>query len=307
VSAEGKFDVPKKTNVKIQALGLALSGFALLSVGDALAKSMAADWPGTAIATLRYIAGALGLAAIIWSRHGVAGFSLPMPWVQFGRGAAVALGSVCFFVGIHYMPLAEATVIQFTNPVITAILSALFLRESAPRAVWVATGLASAGVVLVLKPGLLHLGPAALLPLGTAFGMACMMILNRKAAGMASVLVMQFLISAMAIPFLIGLTAAGHFSGIAALAVGAPKTRVIVKCLVMAVTASTAHGLIFAATERASAALVAPMTYVQLLTAVVIGWVVFGNLPGAATYAGSALVIAGGLYLWWSERRAEQR
>ena len=52
-----------------------------------------------------------------------------------------------------------------------------------PRAIWVATVLAFAGVLVVLRPNLLAIGPAALYPLGAALGMSCLMICNRKAAG----------------------------------------------------------------------------------------------------------------------------
>ena len=83
------------------------------------------------------------------------------------------------------MPLADATAIQFTSPMITGILSALVLGERAPRAVWGATALAFAGVLVVLRPNVLALGATAFYPLGAAFGMACLMICNRKAAGAA--------------------------------------------------------------------------------------------------------------------------
>jgi drug/metabolite transporter (DMT)-like permease len=281
---------------------LALMGFALLSVGDAIAKSMSGDWPGTAIGALRYIAGSIGLWAILWWREGRAGFRIPRPLLHVGRGATVAFGSACFFVGLHYMPLAEATVISFTNPLITAVLSALFLREAAPKAAWATTAMALVGVVIVVRPSFAHLGFAALLPLATAFLMASMMILNRKVAGTAGLILMQFLMSAIAVPFLLGIAIAGHFSGIAGLAVTMPTPMIIAKCCAMAVSATTAHALIYAATERASAALVAPMTYVQLIAAVVIGWAAFGDVPDAATYVGATLIIGGGIYLWHSRR-----
>ncbi len=285
-----------------RGLLLALAGFALLSIGDAVAKSMAGDWPGTAIGTLRYIAGAFGLFVILWLREGRKGFYVPNPWIHIGRGAAVAIASACFFVGLHYMPFAEATVITFTAPVITAILSAIFLHEAAPKAAWVATASAFAGVIIVVQPNILHLGVFAFLPLMSAVLMASLMILNRKAAGSAGLILMQFLMSIAAVPFLLGITVAGHYSGNAALSVTMPTPIVIAKCLFMAVSATTAHALIYAATERASAAVIAPMTYVQLIAAVVIGWITFGDVPTLATYSGAALIVGGGFYLWHSQR-----
>ena len=80
---------------------------------------------------------------------------MPRPRLQLGRGAAVALATICFFMAVMAMPLADATAIQFTSPILTGILSALVLGERAPRAVWGATALAFAGVLVVLRPNLL--------------------------------------------------------------------------------------------------------------------------------------------------------
>src|SRR5690606_33414511 len=135
--------------------------------------------------------------------HGRAGFICPRPWLQFGRGFAVATATLCFFMGIQAMPLADATAIEFTNPMLTAILSAILIRERAPPAVWAATAIAFAGVLLVLRPNVAALGPVALYPLAAAFGMAFMMIFNRMAAGMAPLLIMQWLIAIMAAPVLV--------------------------------------------------------------------------------------------------------
>src|SRR5437868_13451517 len=98
------------------ALILALSGFATLSIGDALVKTMAGQWPGTAVAALRYSAGATGLAIVVALTEGRRGFRVPMPWLQFGRGVGVSIATICFFLGVMAMPLADATAIVFPSP-----------------------------------------------------------------------------------------------------------------------------------------------------------------------------------------------
>ena len=115
------------TRTARSALILALFGFSLLSVGDAVVKSMAGAWPGTAVSALRYCFGAIGLAAVVGAVKGGAGFAMPRPWLQIGRGAAVGLATICFFMGVMALPLADATAIQFTSPMLTGILSALVL------------------------------------------------------------------------------------------------------------------------------------------------------------------------------------
>jgi drug/metabolite transporter (DMT)-like permease len=284
------------------ALLIALAGFALLSVGDAVVKSMAGAWPGTAVAALRYSFGALGLAIVVAAMHGRAGFVLPRPGLQFGRGAAVALATICFFMGVMAMPLADATAIQFTSPILTAILAPLVLKERSPPAVWLATLLAFAGVLVVLRPNLYELGVVALYPLGAAFGMSWLMMLNRKSARLAPVMVMQFLVAAIAAPLLVATALLLDWGGGAPFQIGRPSAEVVLKCLFVAFSATTGHALIFAGVMRANAAAVAPMTYVQLLVAAAIGWVWFGDVPDAATFAGAALIVAGGLWLLRAQR-----
>jgi drug/metabolite transporter (DMT)-like permease len=131
--------------------------------------------------------------------------------------------------------------------------------------------------------------------------MSWLMMFNRKAAGDASVLVMQFLLAAFAAPLLVG--AAGVFGAL--YGIPPPTPAVVLKCLAVAGFATLGHSLIFAAVERADASVIAPMTYVQLLVAAAIGWVWFRDAPDAATFAGAALIIGGGLLLWRAQRAPE--
>jgi drug/metabolite transporter (DMT)-like permease len=287
------------------ALLLALSGFAILSIGDALVKTMAGQWPATAVATLRYTAGAAGLAVLVALREGRRGFAVPRPWLQFGRGAGVAIATICFFLGVMAMPLADATAVQFTSPILTALLAPLVLGERTRPATWIATLLAFAGVLVVLRPNLLALGPVALYPLGAALGMSILVMLNRKAAGAASPIAMQFLAAMMASPILIVATVGLALTGEPQFQVPEPPLSVVLKCLTIAVTATLAHLLIYTATVRASAAVVAPMTYVQLLVAVILGWAIFGTAPDVSTLGGAALIVGAGLWLWRSQRPKE--
>jgi drug/metabolite transporter (DMT)-like permease len=285
-----------------RALLMALAGFTILAIGDVVVKSMAALWPGSAIAALRYTMGATGLGILVLLRFGRSGFVLPKPWTQFGRGLAVGVATATFFLSLRVMPLADATAIVFTSPVWTLVLSFLFLRERPSGAVLVSILLASAGVLLILRPNLLAFGPEALLPLAAAVAMACLFMLNRRVGGLAPVIVMQFLVALMALPILFALAIFGHFSGDPAQVVTWPSPRVIAGCLIVAFTATCGHWCIFRATELASAATIAPMTYVQLLVALSAGALLFGDYPTMPMLAGAGLIICGGLWLWHKQR-----
>jgi drug/metabolite transporter (DMT)-like permease len=282
-----------------KALLFALAGFATLATGDVVVKSMAGEWPGSAVASLRWLIGAAALTAITSARHGAGAVRMPRPWLQAGRGAAVAIASLSFFLGIHLMPLADAMAIVFTSPMLTALVSALVLRERVPRAAWVSIALAFAGVLVVLRPNVLALGPVALLPLVAAVGMTVLFLLNRRVAGLAPPIAMQLYLAVWAAPVLLAVAVAGHLSGV--LPVPVPDAMIVLKVAMVALLATTGHLFIYRATEFASAATIAPMTYVQMLIAIGAGWLLFGDEPTAATLVGAGLIIGGGLYLWRSQ------
>jgi len=276
----------------------ALAGFALLSCGDAVIKTIAGQWSPVAVAALRFTMGAAGLSALLAWQEGPRAFRPTHPWLQLGRGFCMSMATIFFFSGIFVMPLAEATALIFVSPIIIAVLSGPLLGEKVPRATWIASALAFVGVIVVLRPNLAEVGWAALLPLGAASFFALMVIANRASAGQGSALSMQVFVAGWAAPILIGAATLGAVSGAERLAVGWPEWSVIARCAVVAVTASTAHWLIYQGTMRAGASSIAPTTYIQLLVAVIIGWWWFGDAPDAMTLVGAAIIIAAGLYLW---------
>ena len=288
-------------NLRVGLL-IGLAGFAALSMGDGIVKSIAGDWPGTAVAALRYTFGAIGLGIVLLIKDGPAAFHLPKPKMQALRGLAVALATVAFFSSIFVMPLATATSIQFTSPMITVFISALFLGERINRPSVIASIIAFIGVMIVLRPGFGGMGWEALLPVVAALGMALLMIGNRAVAGSGSVLLMQFWVATFAAPMLIAFAVAGHFSGVAAMHVDWPHWSVIARCAIVAVTATLSHMLVYMATMRASAANVAPMVYIQLLVAEGIGVAFYNDWPDWISAIGAAFIIGAGLWLWSKTR-----
>jgi drug/metabolite transporter (DMT)-like permease len=270
---------------------LAASGFASLSVGDAIVKTMAGEWSPLAVAALRFSIGAMGLAFLLFIKEGRSGFRPSNPWLQVGRGACLAGATLCFFSAIFAMPLATAMALAFVSPVFVAILSGPLLGEKVRPLVWVVSAIALCGVALILRPNLAALGMVALLPLASAAFFALMVIMNRASAGQGSSLSMQAFIALWATPFLIA-------SGLPSLAVGVPDWSVVARCALVALTASSAHWLAYLGTMRAGAATIAPVTYVQMLVATTLGYVMFGDVPDLATFAGAGIIIGAGLLLW---------
>lgn len=285
---------------------LALAGFSLLSLGDAVIKSIGGAWPPTAIALTRYAIGAAMLALLVWRSEGRAGLRFVGSGWQLLRGLGVGMATVGFFAALTVMPLAEATSITFTSPMLTALLAPMLLGERLRAVSFVALLIAFGGVLIVLRPNFTELGVQALWPLLTALGMSLLMIGNRAVAGSGSALAMQLMVACMALPVIGLATAIGHLSGHPAFHLHVADWTVIARCALVAGTATAAHLLIFLGTRRTGASRVAPMTYVQLLVALVLGWAAFGETPDLAALAGAGVIVAAGLLLWWSGREAAE-
>ena len=282
---------------------IALCGFALLSVGDAVIKTMAGEFSPLGVATMRFGLGSMGLSALLATWEGKAAFR-PSDWrLQAARGFCLAAASLCFFSAVFVMPLATAMALAFIAPVIVALLSGPLLGEKVRPAVWIASAVALAGVLVVLRPNLDALGWVVLLPIASATFFALMIIANRASAGQGSALSMQVFAQVASLPLLLIAAIGGHFSGVEGLRLGIPDWTVLARCALVALTASSAHWLTYIGTQRAGAATIAPATYVQILVATALGWWWFGDIPDALTLLGAAIIVAAGLILWWTTPR----
>lgn len=279
-------------------MAYAVVGFASLSVGDAVVKSMAGEWPPHAIAALRFVIGAIGLSLILWRKEGAAAFRPKNPWLQVGRGICLAMATVCFFSAIHLMPFADAMAIAFLAPVLTQILAGAILGEKVRRSVWAVSLVALAGVAIILRPNIAEFGLAAFLPLVSATFFALMVVANRASAGQGSALSMQVFIALACAPFLTLIAFGLDATGVPALTFGWPRWDIVARCAIVAVTATTAHWLAYIGTAKAGAAQVAPAIYVQMLMVIALGWIFFDERPDLPTLLGAGLIIAAGLYMW---------
>lgn len=283
---------------------LALVAFAGFPLGDAVIKSMAGDWPAPAVAALRFTIGALALAVILFMREGRRGFQVNRPWLHMARGFALFVATISFFSAIYIMPLADAVAISFINPILTALFSGWFLKENMPPRTWVATIIAFCGVLIMLRPNVAAFGWVAILPLISAFAMSTMLILNRMVSTQRSIFAAQFYIAFWAAIFLIIATMIGHWLVPVMAVPGAPDWDVVLRCLLVALTATGCHFLLFMATMRTTAAAIAPIVYIQLLIATAISVFVFGDPIDQTAMLGGLLIIFSGLLLWRSARRA---
>ena len=158
----------------------------LFAVMDTISKYLTRDYPVTNVLWARYLFHTLLVIAVIAPRHGTVLVRTNRFGLQAVRGLMLAGASLLFVTAIKYMPLAEATAIQFISPLLVTLLAVIFLKEKVDLSRWLAILAGFSGVLIIIRPGSGIFTWASLLPLGTAILFASYQVLTRHFAGRES-------------------------------------------------------------------------------------------------------------------------
>jgi len=271
-----------------------LSAMALLPIYNGTAKYLSADYPVAQVVWARYFFHlAVLLPPVLW-RYGVRVLVPPRFRLQLLRGTLLVADTFLFFAALALIPLADTLALTFVAPLILTALSALALGEQVGLRRWSAVAVGFVGTLIIVRPGFAAFEPGALLAIGAGMAYAVYQLLTRKLAGSAPPLVT------------LGYTAlVGTLVMTAALpAYWVTPSLVDFALMVgMGATAAVAHFLIISAFERAQASLLAPFNYCEMIGAVTIGYLVFGDFPDSWTWLGVLILVASGIYISWRERR----
>jgi drug/metabolite transporter (DMT)-like permease len=222
-----------------------------------------------------------------WTRPGLVRTSRPV--LQIGRSVLLLASTMCNFAALRYLQLDEAIALIFSTPFIVAALSGPILGEWVGWRRWTAIAVGFIGVLVVTRPGPDTFQLAALLSLTAALCYALYSIATRVLARTDSnetTLFYSNLVGAVAlipvVPF-VWIT---------------PSDPLVIALMVVAgAIGSFGHYLLIAAHRLAPAMVLSPFIYTELVLVIALGFVVFGDVPHRMTLAGSAIVVASGLYL----------
>lgn len=275
-----------------QRSGMLLFLGALLAFAcyDAFAKQMLFQYPATLMNLTRYIA-VSGMAAVLLWHHGDwRVWRQPHQKLLLLRSLMLAIVATSFMTALASMPLAEATAIYFTAPLIMVALSPWVLGERVGRVQWVAVWVGFAGMLLIVRPGgALPLAGTLLMALA-AVCYALFQVLTRRLAGLVPAPV-QF--AYMAAVCLLVTNLPALFTP----PVVWPGAAEWALLIAGGVVSGGAQLLLLAAFRRVSAATLAPMNYLQLLLAVLISTFWFQRSPDGVALLGIALIMGAGVYL----------
>jgi drug/metabolite transporter (DMT)-like permease len=284
----------------LRGILLMCAGVSVFPFMNVAVKLLAPHYPAAQITWARFTGHLLVMLVIFLPQYRWALFRTRRQAVQFGRSLLMLVSNLVFVMAIGAVPLATASAIGFTSPLLVTALSVPLLGEQVGWRRWSAVVVGFIGALMVIRPGSGFQDPAVLLLLFSSFAYALYQIATRlvgrtdsAATGIIFAALLGSIGMSLVMPFIFVMP------------------RSILDALLFAslgLMGGFGHYLVIRAFQLGAAAVIAPLGYVELIGTVVLGYLVFGNFPDAWTWAGAGVIIASGIYIAMRERirRAER-
>ena len=216
------------------------------------------------------------------------------PILQILRPAFLVCSISSLFVGLTYLPLAEATAIGFVAPLFITILSVPILKEKVGIHRWSAVIVGLIGVIIIIRPGsdLWHF--ASIMPLLGAIFFALFQILTR---------LLSITENTYTTLFFTGLGGLIWSSIIVPFVWVSPSQAHIIIFLLTGVLGALAHLCMISAFDRTEASLLAPYNYTKLIWVAILGYLIFDDIPSHNMWIGAAVIVSAGFYIIYRERK----
>ena len=265
---------------------LIVLAMSLAAVTGGLMKTLTTDLSPMLVGWFRFTGYLLIMLPVALYRVGPRAFRPPRPGIQVMRGLFQVAGNLCFMFGVMGLAYADAIAILYIYPFLMTMFAPMMLGERVGLAGWAGVCGGFAGVLLVVRPEFGGLDIHAVFVLGTGILVAAQMLMNRKLGTLSdpSVISMWGALVAsslllLPLPFVWQPVSAAQL-GIVAM---------------MAVTSAASQTMMILALSRAPASDLAPFTYAEIVSAVLVGLLMFGTLPDTLSWAGIALIVLSGV------------
>jgi len=247
------------------------------------------------------VQGALMLPIVLWMGLSWAVTPRVLGFV-FLRAVFLILSTFSFVSGIEVMPVADALAIAFVEPFVLLILGSLIFKdEVGPRRI-AACAVGFGGALLVIQPSLAAFGYVALWPLGTAFFFAFYMLVTRAMSAYMHPVTMQMHTSLAGVAICVPLMFAFDGTGWGELDPVMPAGLNWLWLFGVGFWAGVSHMCMTYALKFAPSATLAPLHYSEIVAAVALGYLIFGDFPNPLTWTGIAVIVSSGLYIIHRER-----
>jgi drug/metabolite transporter (DMT)-like permease len=258
------------------------------SMHSGLSKALTEDLSVPLIIWWRYLG--LFLVVVPWAliRYGRAAVVPARPWLHVLRGLLIIVASFSFLGAVSGMPLADTLAIVFVYPFIVTALAPLVLGERVGLSIWIAVFTGFMGVLVVMQPGVTEIDGYVLMALLTGATFALVLLVTRKLSVASPPTVTATWTATL------GLVIVGIFLPFIWVT---PTLHQLMVLGVMSAFAAVSQLLTMHAFSKADAAVLAPFGYSEIVTATVVGLVLFGDFPAPVTWVGILVIIASGIYI----------
>ncbi|TAG21553.1 MAG: DMT family transporter [Rhodobacterales bacterium] len=284
----------------LRGVALVVGATFLFALADTLGKHLATLYAIPLILAARYSVNLAIVTAVMWPRHRSALWQTRRTGLVVLRGLCLATASILMLLAMRVMPVAETVAIIYITPVLVMLASGPLLGERVSVWGWIGAALGFAGVLLVARPGsgLDPLGVA--LALGNAVLASGYHLLTRVLARTETTMALMFHTALAGVGVFLTLVA-----GLAALqGLGTlPGLRDIGLMVALGALATVGHLMFTSAYREAPAATLAPVNYLHIAFATVLGWLVFAQIPDVFGFAGMGAIAAAGLLAAWRASR----
>jgi len=212
--------------------------------------------------------------------------------LQLMRSLLLLMTTACFFTGLGYIPMADASSIMLTSPIVVTALSMPILKEKVGPRRWISIIIGFIGALIIIRPGTGMVHPAVLFPISAAILYGIFQISTRFLSQSESVLtnllysaLIGTVVTTLALPFFWQM----------------PSVIEWLLMIGMGLLGGVGHFALIKSLTIAPPATVAPFTYTNLIWATMFGFAVFGDLPDRWTVVGAIIIVSSGLYIYHRE------
>ena len=272
----------------MKAITFNLLAWVMLPIMDGFAKYLSSDLPVLQITWARYfftVAFTLPIMFFFFRKNLV---WTDKPKLQLIRGLILLTANVCFFYSISIISLAKALTLAFIAPLVVTAFSPIFLSEKVGFRRWSAVLIGFIGSMVVIRPGFVEINLASLAALGTGVMYGFYLIITRKLSSSDNPLltllltgVVGAIIISFVMPFVWIKPTLNQWSMMAAIGI----------------FACVGHLFIILSLKYADASKLAPFSYFEIVTNIIIGYYFFSDFPDKWTFLGLFIIILSGIYI----------
>ena len=286
---------------------LLMLGFCVTApILDVFAKLATDTTPVMQIASARFIVqAAIMLPVLVLLRHAIPR-DPSLRWPLVRRALFLGISTYCFVAATNEMPIADALAIAFVEPFILLILGKFLFGDEVGMRRIIASVVGFGGSLLVIQPSLVTFGLVALYPLGTALCFALYMLETRSLSRKMHPIPMQFATSVLTALFCslcVGVAWIGQWDAHVPVM---PEWVTWLWLFGVGAASALAHIMMTYALRFAPSATLAPLHYLEIISAAILGLLVFQDFPNTLTWAGIAIIVSSGLYIIHRERLTEK-